>query len=89
MVVASKMGTKTSVGWTALQALRTARMLVGIMVSPLVFSTKNIIMGLVAVSFFVFSSCICAIAFSPVGVAALSNPNILDAMFIKIDPITG
>ena len=59
------------------------------MVSPEVFSTKNIIMGFVAVSFFVFSSCIWLIAFSPVGVAALSRPNMLDAIFMKIDPMTG
>ena len=87
--VANKIGMKTSVGCAAPFALRNAKMLVGMMVSPLVFSTRNIIIGFVAVSFFVLSSCICAIAFSPVGVAALSSPSILEAMFIKIEPITG
>ena len=58
-------------------------------VSPLVFSTRNIIMGFDAVSFFVFSSCNCSIAFRPRGVAALSSPSILAAMFIKMLPVTG
>ena len=64
-------------------------MLTGISVSPLVFSTRNMIIGFDAVSFFVFSSCICSIAFRPRGVAALSSPNILAAMFIKMEPVTG
>ena len=42
-----------------------------------------------AVSFFVFSSCICSIAFSPKGVAALSSPSMLAAMFMKMLPVTG
>ena len=58
-------------------------------VSPLVFNTRNIIIGFEAVSFFWFSSCICSIAFKPNGVAALSSPSILAAMFIKILPVTG
>ncbi len=64
-------------------------MVVGMMVKPEVLSTRNMIIGLVAVSFFVFSSCICCIAFSPVGVAALSSPSMLEAMFMKMLPITG
>ena len=52
-------------------------------------STRNIIIGLVAVSFFGLSSCICCMAFSPVGVAALSSPSMLEAMFMNILPITG
>ena len=59
------------------------------MVSPEVFRTRNIIIGFVAVSFFVLSSCICCIAFNPVGVAALSSPSIFEAMFMKMLPITG
>ena len=62
--VARSMGTKTSVGCAAATLLppksrgvaRYTMMLIGISVSPLVFSTRNIIMGLVAVSFFLFSS---------------------------------
>ena len=64
-------------------------MLIGIKVSPEVLITKNIIIGLVAVSFFGFSSCKPSIAFSPRGVAALSSPNILAAMFMKMLPVTG
>ena len=59
------------------------------MVSPEVFRTRNIIIGFVAVSFFVLSSCICCIAFNPVGVAALSSPSIFEAIFMKMLPITG
>ena len=47
------------------------------------------IIGLVAVSFLVFSSCICCMAFRPVGVAALSSPSMLEAMFMKIEPMAG
>ena len=61
----------------------------GMRVSPLVLSTRNIIMGLVAVSFFGFSSCNCSIAFSPSGVAALSSPSILAEIFMKMLPVTG
>ena len=64
-------------------------MLTGMSVSPLVFSTRNIIIGFDAVSFFVFSSCICSMAFSPSGVAALSRPSMLAAMFMKMLPVTG
>ena len=59
-------------------------MLTGMMVRPEVFSTRNIIIGLVAVSFFGFSSCMLSIAFRPNGVAALSSPSMLAAMFMKI-----
>ena len=88
-VVAMRIGMKTSVGMAAPLAARKARIVVGMMVRPLVLSTRNMIIGLVAVSFRVFSSCICCMAFSPVGVAALSRPSILDAMFMKIEPMTG
>ena len=61
----------------------------GTMVSPLVLSTKNIIIGLVAVSFFLFSSCSPSIVLSPKGVAALSSPSMLAEIFINILPNTG
>ena len=64
-------------------------MLIGMSVSPEVFKTRNIIIGLVAVSFFGFSSCKPSIAFKPNGVAALSNPSIFAARFIKMLPVTG
>ena len=87
--VASRMGMKMSVGWAAPICARYTMMLTGMSVSPDVFSTRNIIIGLDAVSFFVFSSCICSIAFSPSGVAALSSPSMLAAMFMKMEPVTG
>src|SRR3712207_9377420 len=64
-------------------------MVVGMMVSPLVLSTRNIIIGLVAVSFLGLSSCSWAMAFSPVGVAALSSPSMFDAMFMNMLPMAG
>ena len=56
---------------------------------PDVLSTRNIIIGLVAVSFFGLSSWSCSIAFSPSGVAALSSPSMLAATFMKMLPVTG
>ena len=64
-------------------------MLTGINVSPDVFKTRNIIIGFEAVSFLGFNVCNRSIAFKPNGVAALSSPNILAAMFIKIAPVAG
>ena len=61
----------------------------GMMVRPEVLSTKNIIIGLEAVSFFGLSSCNCSMAFSPNGVAALSSPSMLAAIFMNIEPVTG
>jgi hypothetical protein len=63
--------------------------LTGIIVNPDVLMTRNIIMEFVAVSFFSFKSCKRSIALSPSGVAALSSPNILAEMFIKMFPTTG
>ena len=59
------------------------------MVSPEVLSTRNIIIGLVAVSFRVLRLCSCSMALSPSGVAALSRPSILAAMFMKMEPVAG
>ena len=87
--VASRIGIKISVGCAAPIWARYTRMDIGMSVSPLVFSTRNIIIGLLAVSFFWFRSCNCSMAFRPKGVAALSNPSMLAAMFINIEPVTG
>ncbi len=87
--VASRMGMKTSVGWAAPNCARYTMMLTGMRVRPLVLSTRNIIIGFEAVSFFGFRACICSMAFSPSGVAALSSPSILAARFIKMLPVTG
>ena len=83
-------------------------MLTGMMVSPEVLSTRNMIIGLVAVMFlsstcsfdhlldapsslffWTFSSCMLSMAFRPRGVAALSKPSILAAMFMKMWPVAG
>ena len=42
-----------------------------------------------AVCLSLFSSCSCSIAFNPKGVAALSKPNRLAEIFIKIEPVAG
>ena len=82
--------------------------LTGMMVSPEVLSTKNMIIELEAVSlsfatfsadhpfstpcpsfFDLFSSCMLSIAFSPSGVAALSSPSMLAAIFMKMCPVAG
>ena len=87
--VANRMGMKISVGCAAPSWARYTIIEIGISVSPLVFSTRNMIIGFEAVSFFVFSSCSCSIAFRPRGVAALSKPSMLAAMFMKMEPVTG
>ena len=46
-------------------------------------------MGLLAVSFCGFISCISFMAFSPSGVAALSSPSMLAEMFMNIEPKAG
>ncbi len=64
-------------------------MLTGIRVSPDAFSTRNMIMALLAVSLSLFSSWSWVIALSPRGVAALSSPSRLAAIFIIMDPLAG
>ena len=49
-------------------------MLIGISVSPEVFSTKNIIIGLLAVSLRGLRACSPSIAFNPNGVASIVQP---------------
>ena len=87
--VASRMGMKTSVGCAAPACARYTMMLTGMMVRPDVLMTRNIIIGLVAVSFFGLSCCRPSMAFRPRGVAALSSPSMLAAMFMKMLPTTG
>ena len=64
-------------------------MLIGISVRLEVFNTRNMIIGLLAVSFRGFSSCRPSMAFRPSGVAALSSPSMLAARFMKMLPVTG
>ena len=87
--VANRIGMNTSVGFAAPCCARYTIIEMGISVSPLVLSTKNIIIAFVARSLFGFSSCNPSIAFSPSGVAALSSPNIFAERFIKMLPTTG
>ena len=61
----------------------------GTKVSPVVFNTRNMIIGLLAVSLSGFISCISFIAFRPRGVAALSSHSIFEETFMKIDPNAG
>ena len=87
--VASRSGTNTSVGCSAPICARYTMMETGMMVSPEVLSTRNIIIGSVAVSLRGLSVWSCSMAFSPSGVAALSSPSMLAAMFMKMDPVAG
>ena len=89
IVVASSIGIKTSVGLAASICERYSRTVIGMSVSPDVFSTRNIIIGLLAVSFFLFSSCSSCMALSPIGVAALSRPSMLAEKFMNMVPIAG
>ena len=59
-------------------------MVVGIIVTEEVFITKNVIILLEAVSFFLFYSCIDFIAFKPNGVAALPTPSIFKMILVDI-----
>lgn len=61
----------------------------GISVSPEALMQRNMIIGSLAESFCVFSSCNSFMAFSPIGVAALSKPNRLAEMHMKIEPVAG
>ena len=56
MAVVISVGIKMSVGWAAPICERYIMMLTGISISPEVLRTRNITIGLVAVSFFGFSS---------------------------------
>ena len=64
-------------------------MLTGIIVRPEAFSTRNMIWAFEAVSFLGFESCISFMALSPMGVAALSSPNMLAEKFSIIEPYAG
>ena len=88
-VVAKRIGIKTSVGFAAPISARYRRTVTGISVSPEVFSTRNMIIELLAVSFLSLISCSSCIALSPMGVAALSRPSMLAEKFMNMVPITG
>ena len=89
MNVAMSMGINTSVGCAAPSCARYTMIPTGTITSPEVFSTRNIIMAFVAVSFLGFSSCSFSMALRPSGVAALSRPSMLAAMFMKMLPMAG
>ena len=88
-VVAMSIGKNTSVGFAAPICVRNVSTDTGMIVNPDVLSTRNIIIGLLAVSFFGFSSCSSCMAFSPIGVAALSSPSMFAEKFMNMVPIAG
>ena len=61
----------------------------GMRVNPEVFKTRNIIIGLLAESFWGLIDWSSCMALSPIGVAALSSPSMLADMFMKIEPKAG
>ena len=87
--VAKRMGKKTSAGLLAPACILNAIILVGIRVSPLALMARNMIMASEALSGSLLSSCRRFMVSSPRGVAALSNPNRLAEILIKILPIAG
>ena len=89
MVVVIRVGIKISVGCAAPIWARYIIMLMGMRIKPEVLMTKNIIIGLVAVSFLGFSDCSSSIAFNPNGVAALSRPSMFALRFMKMEPKAG
>ena len=64
-------------------------MLMGIRVKPEALMQRNITIELLACSLLGFSSWSCCMAFSPIGVAALSSPSRFADRFMKIEPVTG
>ena len=94
MAVAMSIGMNTSVGLAACSPIGPvtvaliAKTDTGIMVSPEVFSARNIICASDAVSFFGFRVCSDCMALSPIGVAALSSPSMLAEKFMSSCPCT-
>ena len=79
--VASKIGIKTSVGRVAPICARYIKIVIGISVTEEALITINKICASLASSFLGLCSCNCSIAFSPIGVAALSSPRKFAAIF--------
>ena len=86
--VAISIGRNTSAGLAAPSCARYAMMVVGMSVRPLAPKTTNMIIALEAFVLSLFSSCSSPMAFKPIGVAALSKPNMFAAMFMSIEPNT-
>ena len=87
--VAIKIGINTAHGLAEPSSVRYIKILIGIMVTAEALITINIISAFDAVSLRGLSSCICSMALRPIGVAALSSPSMLAAIFITIEPIAG
>ena len=87
--VASKIGMKTDPGSAAHCSARYINIVIGKIVTADVFKTKNKICALLALTEEVLISCKSFIAFSPIGVAALSRPIIFAAKLVVIDPNAG
>lgn len=88
-IVAKTAGIIISDGLLELYDVLRARTVVGIIVTPAVFKTKNVIMGVEATFLSGFIFCNSLIAFKPNGVAALPNPSILAAILEAIYPKAG
>lgn len=87
--VAMRIDRKMSAGLAAPICARYTITPMGMMVSPDVLRTRNIIMELDASSFLGLISCSSFMALRPKGVAALSSPSMLAAMFMKMLPDAG
>ena len=87
--VASKIGMKTSVGRLAPICARYIKIVIGIRVTEEAFNIINRICASLAVSFCGLCSCSCFMAFRPIGVAALSSPRKLAAIFRTTVDIAG
>ena len=82
-------GRKTSDGLAAPICALYIMIVTGISVNPEAFTQRNMIMASLAASFLLFNSWSCCIAFSPIGVAALSSPSRLAERFMKMEPVAG
>ena len=86
IIVAKMVAGTISVGFVLPYIILREITVVGIIVKPLVFKIKNVIILLLAVLLFPFNSCKDFIAFKPNGVAALPSPNILITTLDEIYP---
>src|SRR5574344_309598 len=85
-MVASKQDIIIHVGFELLFIILRAIIVEGIIVTPLVLSTKKVIIASLAVSFLSFIFCNSSIAFKPKGVAARPKPIILIATLLAMYP---
>ena len=87
--VAIRMGRNTMAGSGAPCCARYKKMVTGSKVTAEVLSTRNRICASEAVSLSGLRLCRSCMAFSPMGVAALSSPSMLAARFMVMEPMAG